>query len=191
MGILMFAPDWTISTTRAAVKAFGRPDFIRPTTLAGLHQQYLIRAAAYYLLVGDAINYSMSGHHLWENKDPTVLDMDPKGETHMQWSKHTMEPVHWLTKPAQQGINKMGIIPREITEQALGVDYLSSKGRMPPIKNRIKHLAKNFEPISAQQADQGGAGSVVAGFAGVPIYGKTKAQKDKEKAERDRKKRSK
>lgn len=190
LGLLQFAPDWTLSTTRAAVKAFtGRPDFIKPTTLAGLHQQYLIRAAIYYMTVGDAINYTMSGHHLWENKDPTVLDMDPKGERHMQWSKHTMEPVHWLTKPAQQGINKLGMIPREVIEQSLGVDYLSAKGKMAPMKGRIQHLAKNFLPISAQQADQGGAATVVSGFAGVPIYGKTSEQKKADKAERDRKKR--
>lgn len=188
LGILMFAPDWTVSTTRAAVKAFGKPDFIAPKTLAGLHQQYLLRAAMYYLVVGDAINYTMSGHHLWDNKDPTVLDMDPKGERHMQWSKHTMEPVHWLTKPAQQGINKMGMIPREVTEQALNVDYLSAKGRMAPMQNRVSHLAKNFLPISAQQADQGGAASLVSGFAGVPIYGKTAEQKKKDREDRARKK---
>lgn len=188
LGILMFAPDWTVSTTRAAVKAFGKPDFIAPKTLAGLHQQYLLRAAMYYLVVGDAINYTMSGHHLWDNKDPTVLDMDPKGERHMQWSKHTMEPVHWLTKPAQQGINKMGMIPREVTEQALNVDYLSAKGRMAPMQNRVSHLAKNFLPISAQQADQGGAASLVSGFAGVPIYGKTAEQKKKDREDRVRKK---
>jgi hypothetical protein len=189
LGIMMFAPDWTISTTRAAVKAFGgKPDFLRPTTLAGLHQQYLIRAAMYYLVVGDAINYTMSGHHLWDNKDPTVLDMDPKGERHMQWSKHTMEPVHWLTKPAQQAINKLGMIPREATEQALKVDYLSAKGRMAPMKERLPHLTKNFLPISAQQADQGGAGSMFAGFAGVPIYGKTAEQKKKDREEQRRKK---
>lgn len=192
LGILMFAPDWTISTTRAALKAFGgRPDFISPKTLAGLHQQYLLRAAVYYLMVGEAINYTMSGHHLWDNKDPTVLDMDPKGETHMQWSKHTMEPVHWMTKPAQQAINKLGMIPREVIEQALKVEYLSAKGKMPPMENRGKHLAKNFLPISAQQADQGGAGSVIAGFAGVPIYGKTSAQKQKDREERAKKKKGK
>lgn len=188
LGILMFAPDWTLSTTRAAVKAFGKPDFLHPTTLAGLHQQYLLRASLYYLAVGEAINYTMSGHHLWDNKDPTVLDMDPKGERHMQWSKHTMEPVHWMTKPAQQAINKMGMIPRELTEQALKVDYLSAKGRMAPMQNRAAHLAKNFLPISAQQADQGGAASLVSGFAGVPIYGKTSADKAKDKTERARKK---
>ena len=191
LGILMFAPDWTVSTTRAAVKAFGKPDFLAPKTLAGLHQQYLIRSAMYYLLVGDAINYSMSGHHLWENKDPTVLDMDPKGERHMQWSKHTMEPVHWVTKPRQQAINKLGMLPREAIEQFEQVEYLSAKGRMPPMKDPVKHLAKNFLPISAQQSDQGGAGSVVAGFAGVPIYGKTAAEKKKEREERARKKKRK
>lgn len=186
--LLAFAPDWTVSTTRAAVQAFGKPDFINPKTLAGLHQQYLIRSAMYYLVVGDAINYSMSGHHLWQNKDPTVLDMDPKGDRHMQWSKHTMEPAHWLTKPGQQAINKLGILPREAIEQGLDVEYLSAKGRMPPMKSRLGHLAKNVAPIAVQQGSEGSGASVVSGFAGVPIYGKTAEEKRaaKEEARRER-----
>jgi hypothetical protein len=188
MQLVMFAPDWTISTTRAAVQAFGKPDFLNPTTLAGLHQQYLLRAGMYYLVVGDAINYSMSGHHLWQNKDPTILDMNPEGTKHMQWSKHTMEPVHWVTKPAQQAINKLGVLPRESVEQALSVEYLSAKGRMPPMRSRIRHFASNFAPIAIQQGQQGGTGAALAGFAGVPIYGQTEAERERAREERKRKK---
>ena len=184
LSIMAFAPDWTLSTTRAMAQAFGKPDFLRPTTLAGLHQQYLLRAATYYLLVGEAINYTMSGHHLWDNKDPTVLDMDEKGERHMQWSKHTMEPLHWVMKPGQQALNKLGMIPKELASQTLGVEYLSAKGRMPPMKGRVSHLAKNFVPIGVQNASTGGVGAGVASFAGVPIYGKTGAEKKAEKAKR-------
>lgn len=183
-----FAPDWTVSTTRAAVQAFGKPDMLAPKTLAGLHQQYLLRSALYYLVVGDSINYSMSGHHIWQNKDWTVLDMDPKGERHMQWSKHTMEPVHWLMKPGQQALNKMGVLPRETIEQAMKVEYLSAKGRMPPMKSRAKHLMANFAPIAIQQGQSGEGASAFSGFLGAPIYGQTEKQREaaREKQRRER-----
>ncbi len=190
MQLAMFAPDWTISTTRAAVQAFGKGSgfkgIVSPTELADLHRQYLLRAGMYYLVVGDAINYSMSGHHLWQNKDPTILDINPEGTKHMQWSKHTMEPVHWVTKPAQQAINKMGMLPREMASQALDVEYLSAKGRMPKMENRVRHFAKNFAPIAVQQGQEG-IGEGLAGFAGFPIYGKTEAEREKARDERKRK----
>jgi len=189
--LAMFAPDWTISTTRAAVQAFGPGSgfrgLLKPTELADLHRQYLLRAGLYYLVVGDAINYSMSGHHLWNNKDWTILDLNAEGTKHMQWSKHTMEPVHWVTKPAQQAINKMGMLPRETIEQALNVEYLSAKGRMPPMHSRVRHFASNFAPIAVQQS-KGGVGEGLAGFAGVPIYGQTDAERERAREERKRKK---
>jgi hypothetical protein len=185
MQLAVFAPDWTISTTRAAVQAFGEGTGLRgiisPTKLADLHRQYLMRSALYYLVVGDAINYSLSGHHLWDNKDPTVLDIDPQGNRHMQWSKHTMEPVHWVTKPAQQAVNKLGFLPRESANQVLGTEYLSTSGRAPPMENRLRHLAKNFSPIAIQQGTAQGAGDLeaaAAGFVGIPIYGSTPEQKE-------------
>jgi hypothetical protein len=186
MQVLLFAPDWTISTTRAAVQAFGEGSglkgLIKPETTADLHRQYLARSAIYYLAVGDAINYSMSGHHLWENKDPTTIDLGD-GRT-MQWSKHTMEPVHWLTKPGQQGLNKLGFVPRELSNQMLGTEYLSTSGHAPMMKNRAAHLAKNFSPIAVQQSFEAGKESGIAGFLGAPIYGKTNEQREKDKADR-------
>lgn len=193
MQLLMFAPDWTISTTRAMVQAFGKGSGLRglvdPATLADLHRQYLIRSAVYYLIVGDAVNYAMSGHHIWENKDPTMIDLDSQGFQHMQWSKHTMEPIHWMTKPGQQALNKLGFIPRESAEQVLGVDYLSTK-RMPPMKSRISHLIRNVEPISVQQGKQDIRGGV-SGFFGAPIYGQTPEAAREAKAQRERDRRHK
>jgi hypothetical protein len=184
--LLMFAPDWTISTTRALVQGFvhkgsGPRGLVGARTLADLHRQYLLRSAMYYVIIGDAINHALSGHHFWQNKDWTVIDLDPNGDRHLQLSKHFMEPFHWLKNPGQQAINKLGFIPKESLEQGLGVEYLSAKGRMPPMKNRLKHLAQNFVPISARQ---GG----ISGALGVPIYGKTKAEREEEKraAERQR-----
>lgn len=225
--LALFAPDWTLSTTRAAIKAFGpkgslvaggatlgamlAPDdhktagqllggaagflasragrvkgsvgegsglrgLVEAKTVADLHRQYILRSALYYVAAGDAINYAMSGHHLWDNKDPTTIDMGD-GRT-MQWSKHTMEPVHWLTKPGQQALNKLGAVPKELATQALGTEYLTTSGRSPPMHSRLGHLAKNLEPIAVQQGKEGDFGSGIAGFLGAPIYGKTFAERD-------------
>lgn len=183
MQLLMFAPDWTISTTRAALKAFGPGSGVRgllePKTVADLHRQYMLRSAIYYVAVGDSINYAMSGHHIWDNKDPTTIDMGD-GRT-MQWSKHTMEPVHWLTKPGQQAVNKLGIIPREIASQVQGKQYLTTSGQAPPLQGfgpRVAHVAKAVEPIALQQGLGSTDSAGIAGFLGAPIYGKTYAQRD-------------
>ncbi|MHB8413917.1 MAG: PcfJ domain-containing protein [Acidiferrobacteraceae bacterium] len=176
--LLMFAPDWTLSTVRAMTKAFGEGSGIKglfkPQTLADLHRQYLIRSAIYYVTVADGINFALSGHHIWQNKDPTTIDMGD-GRT-MQWSKHTMEPLHWLTKPGQQALNKLGVIPSEALEQALGTQYLSSSGHSPRMKSHLAHLARRFEPITGESFESGGAPAGIASFLGVPIYGKTHEQ---------------
>jgi len=206
MQIALFAPDWTISTTRAALKAIDKDLFIhpgkaakglfRPTTVADLHRQYIARSAIYYLTVADAINYSMSGHHIWDNKDWTFIDWGDGRR--MQWSKHTMEPIHWAQHPVKQAINKLGFVPREIANQAFGTEYLSphvnalgdiSAGpRMEG--SRLGHLAKSMSPISLQQGlmGQGDSWSALAGFAGTPIYGMAEAQKAevREKKRRER-----
>ena len=184
--ILLFAPDWTLSTARAATQAFGQGTGIKglfkPETIADLHRQYIVRSAIYYAAVGDAINYSLSGHHLWENKDPTTIDMGD-GRV-MQWSKHTMEAVHWLTKPGQQGLNKLGYVPRETANQLLGSEYLSTSGHAPRMENRALHAARGFSPIAVQQSFEAGEGSGIAGFLGAPIYGKTYQQRAQDKLQR-------
>jgi len=176
--LALFAPDWTLSTTRAMTQAFskgsGVKGLLEPTTLADLHRQYLARAGAYYFVIGNVLNQALSGHWLWENEDPTSIDMGDGRK--LQWSKHTMEPVHWGTRPGQQAVNKMGILPKEALEQALNVDYLSTKGNMRPMEgSRIEHAAKKMLPISAASSFESGAESGLLGFAGIPIHGRKKS----------------
>jgi hypothetical protein len=192
MQMLMFAPDWTISTTRAAVKAFGKGSglkgLIKPQELADLHRQYLLRSAAYYFTVGNALNYALSGHSILQNKDKTQLELGD-GRT-IQFSKHMMEPVHWITKPGQQALNKLGAFPQEAIEQASNTEYLSTKGSppmAPGVSGHARHMLKKLVPIVAQGRD---LQSNVAGFAGFPISGRTEDQKeeDKETAREQRRK---
>jgi hypothetical protein len=195
MQFLLFAPDWTISTTGAALKAFGKGSGVKglasPQTIADLHRQYILRSAMYYGLIGNALNLAFSGKYLWDNADPTFIDMGDGRR--MQWSKHTMEPVHWLMKPTQQGLNKLSQAVKIPFEQLMGVQYLSASGFAPRIEEgeRLPHLAKSLSPISVQQAFEAGEQSGIAGFLGAPIYGRTTAQRRKEKLDRrfDRSKR--
>ena len=196
--LLLFAPDWTVSTTRAAARMFGKAlgyeagsgvrGLVEPQNATDLHRQYVLRSAVYYAVVGDAINYSLSGHHLWENKDWTMIDMGD-GRT-MQWSKHSMEPVHWITKPGQQALNKLGFLPKEIANQALGTEYLSAAGRSPKmdtsLAGRGAHVLKSMQPIAAQQAlgSNASVGGAISGFMGAPIYGKTYEEREAIKAQK-------
>ncbi|MGH7748333.1 MAG: hypothetical protein ACREQ5_26795, partial [Candidatus Dormibacteria bacterium] len=192
--LLLFAPDWTLATTRALTQAFTK-DLANPLTMAkgifsaknlgDLHRQQLIRSAIYYATIGDAINYSMTGKHLWENKDWTKVELGDG--RYVQLSKHFVEPFHWYMHPGQQALNKLGILPKEAAEQAMGVDYLSASGRAPKmdtsLPGRLSHAFKPAVPIGIQQFQQGGAQAGIAGSLGVPIYGMTAEQRRNKRME--------
>lgn len=195
--LAIFAPDWTVSTTRAATQAFSpsmtdlnpvklAKTFTEPQNAIGLHRQYMVRSALYYATVANGINYALSGHYVWDNKDWTTIDLGD-GRT-MQWSKHMMEPIHWITKSAQQAANKLGFIPKETITQLTGKEYISAYGRSPPmdtsVGGRLAHMGKSVTPISAQGAFSGEAsvGGAVSSVLGVPIYGKTLTERTEAKA---------
>ena len=186
--LALFAPDWTVSTMRAATRALpnldelAHPgkmlrDFVSPTDAVDLHRQYMVRSALYYATIANGINYAMSGHFIWDNKDPTTVDLGD-GRT-MQWSKHMMEPFHWAMKPMQQMANKLGFLPKEAINQLTGKEYISTAGNAPPMDTsalgRLEHVGKSILPIAAQGAFGGKAsmGGLVSSSLGIPIYGKT------------------
>jgi len=197
--LAIFAPDWTVSTARAATQAFSpmlsdlKPagllrSFTEPQNAVGLHRQYVIRSALYYAAAAGGINYMLSGHFPWdkEQKDWTTIDMGD-GRT-MQWSKHMMEPVHWVAKPLQQGLNKLGFFPKEALNQVMGKEYASASGNAPPMDTsalgRLAHVGRSALPIAAQQAfgARASEGGAISGFLGVPIYGKTNEERAAAKA---------
>lgn len=195
MRIALFAPDWTLSTTRAFVKAFsgegsGVAGLFKPRELADLHRQYILRSLFWYALIGDSLNVYFSGHHFWENKDKTRIDLGD-GRT-MQWSKHFMEPIHWITDTAKQGLNKLGIVPKEVLNQTFGTEYLNPRvdrggsiAAGPAMKGtRVGHALRQFAPISGQQYSEGDLTSAVSGFLGAPVYGKTYDQREEAKEQR-------
>jgi hypothetical protein len=187
--ILMFAPDWTFSTFRAAYKAL--PGAVDDPALAALHRRYLVKSAIYYLTIANSINLVTAGHSIFDNENPTRVQLGD-GRT-MQWSKHGMEPFEWTRDPIQTAANKLAFLPREAIEQMTGREYISAHDAAPVIANRAKHFADQFLPINAQQGLAGGGAESLLGLIGMPVYGRTPDQKlqariDKKKAEIEKKK---
>lgn len=180
---LTFAPDWTISTTGSALRAAD----LRPSQqeLAGLHRQYVVRAALWTLAATEAITYSQTGQHIWEypEEEWTVAHLGD-GST-MQVSKHATEPLQWIIKGRQEALNKVGAVPSEIIEQATGDKYLSTKGapKMKGVGERLAHLGKRILPFSGQQVAEGNAVGAISGTLGVPVYPPKKKGGKKKKAQ--------
>jgi hypothetical protein len=173
MQLGIFAPDWTISTFRAAYKAL--PGAVEDPALAALHRRYLLKSALYYLTVAGAINLVTAGKPIYENDNPTRIQLSD-GRT-MQFSKHFMEPFEWLRDPFQTVANKLAFLPREAVQQLTGKEYISVHDAAPDIDNRAQHLADQFLPIPGQQYLGGGGVESVLGLVGMPVYGKTEEQK--------------
>lgn len=180
--LVLFAPDWTVSTTLAMLAARGKgtglKGLLKPQELADLHRQYLVRSFLFYSAMATALNVAFTGRPYWENKDPTRVDLGD-GRT-LALSKHTMESVHWLLMPRQQMLNKLSTILKLPLEVLTGKEYLSVGGHAPDITSVPIHMLKAVTPIGIQQAMEGGEidfGNSAAGMLGVPIYGKTREQR--------------
>src|SRR6185369_17640374 len=130
-------------------------------------------------------NLAFSGHHFWQNQDPTMVDLGDGRR--LQLSKHFMEPIHWLLSGQQQAWKKLGYLIKEPLEQMGNKQYISlKKGTIegPPIVNkedstiagigkRLGHAIGNIMPITGQAAFSQGAIPALSGFFGLPVYGKT------------------
>lgn len=174
MRLLFFAPDWLMSTTRSFTKAFGEGSgpmgVLKPETVADLHRQYQLRSAFYYLMFGDAINYSMSGHHVWENKDWTKIDLGDG--RYMRLSKHFTDPYELAHSP-ETILGKMGAGPQVLMAESKSV----SKGE----GLTAKPIIEQYTPFSV-----GSSADTTSSMVGVPIYGKTHEEREQAKREKKR-----
>ena len=179
--IAMFAPDWTISTLRSYTKALpkdllrpqnweikaGAKGLFNPRTSGDLARRYVATTAMMWLTFLNGINVATSGHYIWENDDPTRIDLGDG--TTMQAAKHSMEGPHWLMHPIKTGFNKMGYVPKTIA--ALGSPYVNT-----PL-DVAKTIAEPFVPFqvsAAIQAPKGeGLKNAALSFVGLPRYGQT------------------
>lgn len=202
--ILLFAPDWTISTLRAFTAALpkglnptkwqpveGIKGMMVPTTKADYARLYQFKTALTYLTLVNAINLMTAGRPFWENKDPTRIEY-PDG-TSMQAMKHAMEPYHWIMDPSKTLSNKLGFIPKAAIVGVGGLEYASPDA--PKLVDRsafgrlkaVAQMATPFQVQAAAGAPEGeGAKRALLGTLGFPVYGGTPEQKKAARAEREK-----
>jgi len=202
--VLLFAPDWTISTLRAFTAALpkglnptkwqpveGIKGMMVPTTKADYARLYQFKTALTYLTLVNAINLMTAGRPIWENKDPTRIEY-PDG-TSMQAMKHAMEPYHWIMDPSKTLSNKLGFIPKAAIVGVGGLEYASPDA--PKLVDRsafgrlkaIAQMATPFQVQAAAGAPKGeGAKRALLGTLGFPVYGGTPEQKEAARAEREK-----
>lgn len=187
--VLLFAPDWTYSTIRSFVKGLGEGSgvkgLLQPKTLADLHRQYVIRSAFIYLTLYNAVNMAMSGHPIWDNKDPLMLDMG-NGEK-IQANKHFLEVPHMLMNPAKFALGKLGTVPSELLDQVFHREYLTPEGGPPMQSGRLEHAASRLLPFSLEPGSDKGTPERVMSALGFPVYGTTEEEKKRQKKERQKK----
>lgn len=186
--VLLFAPDWTYSTVRSFVKGLGEGSgvkgLLQPKTLADLHRQYVIRSSFIYLTLYNAVNMAMSGHPIWDNKDPLMLDMG-NGEK-IQANKHFLETPHLLMNPAKFALGKLGTVPSELLDQMFHREYLTPEGGPPMQSGRLEHAASRLLPFSLEPGSEKGTPEKVMSALGFPVYGTTDEEKKRQKKERQK-----
>ena len=191
--LLLFAPDWTISTLRALKTAFGEgtglKGLVKPRTEADLARLYQLRAALVYGTIVNGLNNITAGRNIWDNKDPTRLEF--RDGTSMQLAKHSMEPVHWIKDPIKTLTNKLGFIPQITAPLIFGKEYLQPGAPDlldQSLTGKLAAAGKKALPFQIQSiasAPEGeGVKRAIAGTLGFPVYGGTPEQKAKQRVER-------
>ena len=189
MQIVMFAPDWTFATFRAAYKSM--PGATDTPGLAAMHRLYTIKSAMIYMTVANAVNYMFTGHSIFENKN--IMRAMVGNGREMQLSKHFVEPYEWALHTIQTALNKLGGLIKIPAGIAINKQYLSTHGAAPDIVRPsmnswegvmayAMYLLQVVQPISAQQS--GGVLTGASSWFGFPVYGKELAEKQKLAIER-------
>lgn len=176
--LMLMAPDWKMSTIRTFLKSVGKSS-LSTREAADLYRQYIFRGAVLYFTLFNALNNQNSGHNIWENKDPLMLDNGDGTKT--QLSKHFMEFPELVHDPAKFILNAMGPVPHELFEQLTHKEYLTTQGGPPMKGSRLGHAARTFLPITASPDMT--PGQRLSGFVGFPQSGMTNAQRQKNKEE--------
>jgi len=148
--ILMFAPDWTVSTFRSLYNAI--PGTHSGKITKALAQKYALRSALIYAALADGMNLAMSGHHIWQNYsgtgqkrkwEPLTIQTGDGSVIHMD--KHFTESAEWVLDPSRLLAAKMGVVPKT------GQIITSTDER----KSKVEQLARLYTPISLQQTVPG------------------------------------
>jgi hypothetical protein len=176
--VLMFAPDWTVSTLRAVTTALpkelskpknwelkeGVKGIWNPKTQGDLARRYVLNTAIIYLTYMNGVNLALVGKYIWENEDPTRVDLGDG--TTMQLAKHNMEAAHWALDFGKTLKNKLGFVPKTIG--TLLDDRL-------PASEKAKQIGSSVLPFQVSAAVRAPTGEKLKrsfwSFIGMPIYG--------------------
>lgn len=200
----VFAPDWKMSTLQAWTRGLG---LTGNETVQRFHREYLVRSAMMSMILADAVNMKMSGHHVWQNDfhtkrghqqttlekvhDATYVDLGDGRK--MQMFKHLMEGPHAVSDPQKFALNAMGYIPRTAGTLLTNKQFMTPEWAPPIAENHLGPVERAYKyatwplheasPIAAMNFDAG-MGATAGSFLGTPIYGSTQAQKQKRAQER-------
>jgi len=203
---LLLSPDWTISNINIAFKGLGYTKNIASKILSrqkltakeaaewNLYMGYMFRAG----VSTSFFAYFLHGIFAEEHKEFDLKDfwltgrLDLGNGEEMVISKQIAEPMHWLTNPMHEGLNKGASLPKAALELLLGKQWVSLKhggtitgpkfDRGDP-KDWANWFGNKVTPISInpfKQAwldDDVPAGramfqKAILGFTGFPKYGK-------------------
>jgi hypothetical protein len=191
--ILLFAPDWAISTLRAGFNSFGKSDtgfrgLLKPTNAVDMYRRYALRSAALWITLLNGIQYALTGTPIWENDDPTRIQF--KDGTSMQPAKHSAEAVHAVMDPVKFAMNKLGFIPSlaaDIAAARHGAGFMAISGDSPTWHTVKKAAPFTVSPLVQPHLDPAQrVGRSISGALGMPIYGYTPKQKMLARQERMR-----
>lgn len=183
--LAIFAPDWTLSTLRAWYKAIPGYSGELNNVLAS---KYVLRTALIYGTLLNAVNYSLVGRPIWDNKDTTRIDL-PDGRT-MQVIKHSAEATELLQGPWKYASNKLAFFPQSALVGLTGKAYIGG----PPVDSKLGTVLGKVAPFGAQSlmgtsgtpASIEGLQRALAGEFGFGLYGQTKLEKERRQRDKAR-----
>ena len=136
--LLLFAPDWTTANFRVLSRTM--PGLNKNPMSRKLYQAYALRASIILATGGSALNYMFTGKMLWENDDPTRIDLG-NGKS-LTLSKQFFEPFHWAINPVKTGLSKQGSFFKMAEQFFFNKQYLTSPWPSPISKADLLSLER-------------------------------------------------
>jgi hypothetical protein len=200
--LMLFAPDWTVSTLRAFTNALpnelmkpknwelreGVKGLWNPKKQSDLARRYVLNTALLYLTILNGFNMAFTGRPVWTNKDPTRVDLGDG--TSIQMAKHSMEAAEWAMHPDKTLANKLGFWPKSTIIALTGKAYVSPTApNLQAIETPLgKSMALSKAAAIGKQALPFAVGSAlnapsgerakraIVSSLGIPIYGQKERQ---------------
>ena len=190
----LLAPDWFYSTLRAWTQAI--PGVSESARVGRLHRGYIVNGVLMTMAISDGINYTYSGHHIWENdfrtdkekkkkENPTLQERllfmtrtDLGDGRYMSLNKHLFEFIHMVTAPAEFASGKLSPMVSDPMAILQNKQWNNLSSKWAPkvtdggttgevLMDEAKYLASKHAPIGFQQGLKGN----FSGIGGFPISG--------------------